>query len=122
MGCGAEGHDTVHHYTVHHYTVHHYTVHTLPGNCAQWMCVPVRLQPRITKIQMECQICSRLFSRQERMDALHIEAFRRLNAIAGMPDPQEFSKGAARVMEAKRDSDVARLELEQHRRVHSGAT
>jgi hypothetical protein len=71
---------------------------------------------------MECHICIRLASERVRTDGLHLEAFRLLNAVAGKPDAQEFSRVAALVIDAKLNSDIARLELELHQAGHRGAS
>jgi hypothetical protein len=62
-----------------------------------------------------------LTSDYERLRQLHAEADHQLAAVAGTPDLREYINLRKAAAEARIDSELARLALEQHRRRHSQA-
>lgn len=70
---------------------------------------------------MNCPECARLLDEYETLERAHATAVGRVAASAQSDNAREYQRLRARADEARLDSEVARLELEQHRRRHAKA-
>ena len=70
---------------------------------------------------MECSECDRLRSEHERLKRAYASAINILTARFDITPAAEYIRLRAIADEARIDSEVARLELEQHKRIHSKA-
>jgi hypothetical protein len=70
---------------------------------------------------MECPDCARLRAEFERLERSYAMAVDALSANVGITRAAEYTWLRAAADEARIDSEVARLALEQHRRVHAKA-
>jgi hypothetical protein len=70
---------------------------------------------------MECSECSRLLAGYERLERDYAEAVHKLNARRNMADTEEYIGLRVAADGARLDSEVTRLELKQHRRMHEAA-
>lgn len=70
---------------------------------------------------MDCAECDRLLAEYERLEQAYATAVNVLNSSAETANVSEYMRLRAAADEARLDSEVARLQLEQHKRVHSMA-
>ena len=70
---------------------------------------------------MECSECAGLRAEYERLERAYATAIDALAANVGIVRAGEYTWLRAAADEARSDSEVARLELEKHKRIHAKA-
>jgi len=70
---------------------------------------------------MVCSECNRLLAEYERLEADYAMAIQTLGARRDIAVASEYLRLRTAADEARVDCEVARLELEQHKRIHSKA-
>ena len=71
-------------------------------------------------VTVECGECSRLLAEEARLNRAHTVAFDKMLAASHLSST-EFFLAKATNDEARLDAEVSRLEVEQHKRIHSRA-
>jgi hypothetical protein len=70
---------------------------------------------------MECGECNRLRLEYERLERAYASAIDTLTTRSAIAPVAEYIRLRTFADEARLDSEVARLELEQHKRIHAKA-
>jgi hypothetical protein len=80
---------------------------------------PIRPRVRATLFSMDCSECIRLTAGFDRLERAYAAKVGILTASAHTAQANEYTTLKVAADEARIDSEVARLELEQHKRKHA---